>query len=91
MGTHRNSWVAASNGNQLGFARISPDKEIRKLVRALERAGYLVTKGKKHLKVKDPNSGKQVVIASTPSDRRARLNMFRELERSLDVDPQLLP
>lgn len=65
------------------LAMISPDKEIRRVVRELERAGFVVTKkGNKHIKVFNPTTGQQVSIPSTPAGNgRQRENMYMSLRQ----------
>lgn len=65
----------------LYFSMISPDKDMRSLVRSLERNGFEVTKrGNKHIKVVNPRDGRQVSIPSTPSSNgRQRQNMLMSL------------
>ena len=57
-------------------------KEIRKLVGALETAGYQVKKtGKQHIKVVNPNTGKSVFFgAQSLGDPRAGKNIMRDLK-----------
>jgi hypothetical protein len=70
---------------------ISPDKDIRKLVRELERAGFEVSKkGNKHIKVRNIKTNQQISIPSTPSSNgRQRLNMFMSL-RSIGFDDSVV-
>mgnify|MGYP006268398719 CR=1 FL=1 len=70
-----------SKGVVLGFAMLSPDKEIRRILRSLERAGFEVTKkGNKHIKIVNPVDGRQVSIPSTPAGNgRQRQNMLMSL------------
>ena len=65
----------------LYFSMISPDKDIRYLVRSLERSGFEVTKkGNKHIKVVNTTDGRQVSIPSTPtSNGRQKQNMLMSL------------
>jgi predicted RNA binding protein YcfA (HicA-like mRNA interferase family) len=65
------------------FALISPDKEIRRVVKALEDAGFLVTKNtNKHIKIVNPKTGKQASIPSTPAGNgRQRQNMYMTLRQ----------
>jgi predicted RNA binding protein YcfA (HicA-like mRNA interferase family) len=65
------------------LAMISPDKEIRRIVRELERAGFVVTKkSSKHVKVFNPETGQQVSIPSTPAGNgRQRQNMYMSLRQ----------
>jgi hypothetical protein len=57
-------------------------KEIRKLVSALETAGYQVRNtGKQHIKVVNPNTGKSVFFgAQSLGDPRAGKNILRDLK-----------
>ena len=65
------------------FSMISPDKEIRRVVRELERAGFIVTKkSSKHIKIVNPDDGRQVSIPSTPAGNgRQRQNMYMSLRQ----------
>ena len=65
------------------LAMISPDKEIRRVVRELERAGFVVTKkGNKHIKIFNPTTNQQVSIPSTPAGNgRQRENMYMSLRQ----------
>jgi len=65
------------------LAMISPDKEIRRIVRELERAGFVVSKkGNKHVKVLNPVTKQQVSIPSTPAGNgRQRQNMYMSLRQ----------
>lgn len=65
------------------LAMISPDKEIRRVVRELERAGFIVTKkGNKHIKIVNPIDNRQVSIPSTPAGNgRQRQNMYMSLRQ----------
>jgi len=61
---------------------ISPNKEIRQLVRELERAGFEVSKKHNHIKIRNPIDGRQVSIPSTPSGNgRQRQNMLMSLRQ----------
>lgn len=61
---------------------ISPNKEIRQLVRELERAGFEVSKVRNHIKVRNPIDGRQVSIPSTPAGNgRQRQNMHMSLRQ----------
>ena len=73
------------------FAMISPNKEIRQLVRELERAGFVVSKNSnKHIKVVNPITGQQVSIPSTPAGNgRQRLNMYMSL-RGIGFDDSVV-
>jgi len=73
------------------FSMISPDKEIRRIVRELERAGFEVSKkGNKHIKIRNPIDGRQVSIPSTPAGNgRQRQNMYMSL-RQVGFDVQIL-
>lgn len=69
---------------------ISPNKEIRRIVRELERAGFEVSKKSNHIKVRNPQDGRQVSIPSTPAGNgRQRLNMYMSL-RSVGFDDTVL-
>lgn len=65
------------------LAMISPDKEIRRIVRELERAGFVVSKkGNKHVKIFNPVTGQQASIPSTPAGNgRQRQNMYMTLRQ----------
>jgi hypothetical protein len=73
------------------FAMISPNKEIRRVVRELERAGFVVSKkSNKHIKIVNPITGQQVSIPSTPAGNgRQRQNMYMSL-RSVGFDDSVL-
>jgi hypothetical protein len=61
---------------------ISPNKEIRQLVRELERAGFEVSKKHNHIKIRNPIDGRQISIPSTPSGNgRQRQNMLMSLKQ----------
>ena len=66
---------------------ISPNKEIRQIVRELERAGFIVTKKtSKHIKIVNPLTNQQISIPSTPAGNgRQRQNMLMSL-RSIGFD-----
>jgi predicted RNA binding protein YcfA (HicA-like mRNA interferase family) len=60
------------------------DKHIQKLVKALEDAGLEVsrTKGKQHVKVRNPKTGKIVFFgAASLGDWRASKNILRDLKQ----------
>jgi len=61
-------------------------KDMQRLVKAAENAGWMVSRTKKnHLKFKAP-TGATVIAASTPSDHRSVMNTRAELRRhGLDV------
>lgn len=65
------------------MAMISPNKEIRRVVRELERAGFIVTKKtSKHIKIVNPITGQVAVIPSTPAGNgRQRENMYMTLRQ----------
>lgn len=70
---------------------MTPNKELRKLIRELERAGLEVTKNGKHLKIRNPKTGKQVSIPSTPrGGTRTWLNMLSEVKRGVGFDYRAL-
>lgn len=73
------------------LALISPDKEIRRVVRELERSGFIVTKkGNKHIKIFNPVTKQQVSIPSTPAGNgRQRQNMYMSL-RQVGFDVSIL-
>lgn len=61
----------------------SPDKELRKLFKALESRGAEIRETKKGWMVIPLDETKAIVtIHGTPSDRRAWNNMISELRRS---------
>ena len=60
------------------------DKDMKKLVSALEEAGMNIsmTSGKHHIKVVNPNTNKMVFIGSQSlGDFRAGRNMIRDLKK----------
>ncbi len=57
---------------------------------ALAAAGATLKRSKKHLVYELPN-GKNVVVAATPSDVRAELNMVRDVKRAAGAVPQAAP
>jgi hypothetical protein len=65
------------------FTMISPNKEIRRIVRELERAGFECTKkGNKHIKIKNLKTGQQATIPSTPAGNgRQRENMYMTIRQ----------
>lgn len=51
-------------------------------VKILEKLGWtLKITGGGHIKAVSPVSGRFVILSATPSDKRARLNMLRDLRR----------
>lgn len=61
---------------------ITPNKEQRKLVRALEAQGFEVSKVNNHIKVVNPETKQQISIPSTPrGGSRTWLNMLKTLKR----------
>ncbi|WP_457650357.1 hypothetical protein [Profundibacter sp.] len=68
--------------------RHSKNKDINKLVQALIRSGAKVDKGTKHRKLR-LESGRFVVIPSTPSDKRAFLNFKQDVKRASNFRPQI--
>ena len=70
---------------------LTPDKDMRKLLRALERAGFEVSKkGNRHIKVRNLKTNQQISIPSTPTGNgRQRLNMYMSL-RSIGFDDSLV-
>lgn len=61
---------------------MTPNKDLRKLIRNLERSGLEVTKHGKHLKIKNPKDNTQVTISSTPQrGSRTWLNIQSDLKR----------
>lgn len=59
--------------------RISSNKDVNKLVHRLRREGWVYQSGKKHGKAELPGIGK-VIIPKSPSDRKALLNLTREIQ-----------
>lgn len=58
------------------------DKDLRKLVKALENEGYqIVTAKSGHIKVYDIDGKMIAVLSGTPSDKRALANQLRPLKR----------
>ncbi|CAB4153321.1 hypothetical protein UFOVP621_97 [uncultured Caudovirales phage] len=70
---------------------LSPNKEIRRVVRELERAGFECTKkGNKHIKIRNLITGQQATIPSTPAGNgRQRQNMYMTL-RQIGFDVSVL-
>ena len=59
------------------------DREVRDLVRDLERHGWTVKQGK-HVKLTPPGGGRPVCISGTPSDHaRGMQNALADLRRAL--------
>jgi hypothetical protein len=75
--------MSDTNWRYFALAMISPDKEIRRIVRELEQAGFEVSKkGNKHIKVRNPQDGRQISIPSTPAGNgRQRQNMYMSLRQ----------
>ena len=60
------------------------NREVRELVRDLERHGWTVRQGGKHLKLVPPGGGRPAAVSRTPSDRsRALQNQLADLRRAL--------
>lgn len=57
-------------------------KEIKQLVKDLERQGWRVELNKGHYKAYPPSDKPMVVFASTPSDHRAFHNVLARLRKS---------
>lgn len=58
------------------------DKDLRKLLKAIEDAGYTVQINRKgHAEVFSPDGAKITTFAGTPSDRRSTLNALSPLKR----------
>jgi hypothetical protein len=53
---------------------LTTNKDLRKLLKEAEEAGWEFTKRERHIKGRHPN-GQTATIALTPSDRRALLNI----------------
>lgn len=49
----------------------------KELIRELERKGYSVVNGKRHLKVLRPNGSYAMTMANTPSDKSATDSALR--------------
>ena len=58
------------------------DREVRQLVRDLERHGWTVKQGK-HVKLTPPGGGRVVSISCTPSDKRAMQNILSDCRKAL--------
>jgi uncharacterized protein (UPF0335 family) len=73
--------MSNNRGPVFAFAMLTADKEIRRIIRELERAGFEVSKkGNKHIKIRNPIDGRQVSIPSTPAGNgRQRQNMYMSL------------
>lgn len=56
------------------------DKDTRRFIRQWTKRGARLKRGKKHGKLVLPN-GRTVIVALTPSDRRALLNLRAEVKR----------
>lgn len=57
------------------------DREVRELVESLERQGWRVEQGGRHLKAFSPDGKTIVSLPLTPSDHRWRANALRYLRR----------
>lgn len=57
-------------------------REVRKILRGLERQGWRVTFGKKHYKVLSPDGQHRIVVSMTPSDAHALGNIKSDLRRA---------
>lgn len=71
--------------------RYSGCKEIDSLVRSLVRSGWTFRRGGKHGRVRSPDGKASVTVPSTPSDWRSSRNFVRDLRRSEDGSPRVMP
>lgn len=60
--------------------KFSGDKDINKLIKKLIKNEWSVYRGKKHWKISKQN-GRKVTVPGSPSDRRAILNLKKQVER----------
>lgn len=58
-----------------------PNKELRLVCKKAESQGWVITRGKTHLKWTSPE-GKPIFTAYTPSDARAIKNILSMLKRN---------
>jgi hypothetical protein len=66
---------------------ITPNKELRKLLKEVQSAGLLVNKSGKHIKIKNPETGQQVSIPATPGGgTRTWLNIVLEIKKGVGYD-----
>ena len=76
--------LVASTNNIIGVImkqyKFSSDKDINKFIRKLINTGWTASRGKKHWKISHQN-GRKVTVAGSPSDRRAILNLKKQVER----------
>lgn len=57
-------------------------KELQDVLRALQREGAVLSKGRSgHIKVRNPETGRSINIASTPCNYRSVLNSVARLRR----------
>jgi hypothetical protein len=61
--------------------RLCSDKEVNRVLLELRARGWRVEYGGHHLKVYTPDGTRRAVVSRTPSDHRARLNIFSDLRR----------
>lgn len=62
--------------------KYSASKEIDAHVRELVRGGWTFRRGGKHGRLISPNGKAQVVVPSTPGDRRSPLNFRSDVRRA---------
>jgi predicted RNA binding protein YcfA (HicA-like mRNA interferase family) len=57
---------------------LTSNKELKKLLEEAEGYGWVFTKGNRHIKGRHP-TGKTTTISISPSDRRALMNIKKDL------------
>lgn len=60
----------------------SSNKDVRALLKLARRQGWRVLTNGNHFKWYSPDGKTLIVTANTPSDRRALMNMTRDLRRA---------
>jgi hypothetical protein len=59
--------------------------EIKAVIRQAMRLGLVVEHGGKHPRIRDPKSGRAIVISGTPRCPHAHKNVIRDLRKYLGV------
>jgi hypothetical protein len=67
---------------------MSARTDMRRLIRAAERAGLVYTRGQKHGRLTSPSSGRFISISCTPSDFNAPRRVVADLKKYLNVELQ---
>lgn len=65
---------------------MSARHDMRKAIRACERAGLVYEANHKHPRIVDPATGRYVVLSGTPSDAHAAKNMLTDVRKRLGHD-----